>query len=281
MATNTSKPESGKPSLFTGERSIAKKMVVIFCMILIGIILIVYRANHEYWADSFISYNQILFGISLLLLIVLVFIVLIDIKNVLKHEIVGFIIFGVGALLIIIYPARNVFGMADVESGTIFFTLGAIVIVVGSVILMRTGGFVGVALLGLVLNLGVSAFYMFGSTSAIQYNENTRLMIDLSIIFFIVSFLLLVYHDLKFFYLANLMRQENNLRKKKKYTEALTFCDKALKVYPNFVTAWNNKGNVLFNLGKKNDAINCYKKALSLNPNYSPAQTNLKLIQGS
>ena len=211
-------------------------------------------------------------------MIVLVFIVLIDIKSVLKHEILGFIIFAVGALLIILYPARNVFGMGDLESGTAFFTLGAIVIVVGSVILMRTGGFVGVTLLGLILNLGVAAFYMFGSSSAIQYNENTRLMIDLSIVFFIVSFLLLVYHELKFFYLAKLMREENNLRKKKKYKEALTFCDKALKVYPNFVTAWNNKGNVLYTLGKKNDAIDCYKKALSLNPNYSPAQTNLKLV---
>ncbi|MFW9881387.1 MAG: tetratricopeptide repeat protein [Candidatus Thorarchaeota archaeon] len=281
MATNISKPESGKPSLFTGERSIAKKMVVIFSMILIGLALIIYRANYENWADGFISYNQILFGISLLLMIILVFIVLIDLKNILKHEIIGFIIFAVGALIIILFPARNKLGMSDFESGTIFFALGAIIIILGTVILMRTGGFVGVALLGLILNLGVSAFYMFGNTSAIQYNENTRLMIDLSIVFFIVSFLLLVYHDLKFFYLANLMRQHNNLRKKQKYNEALNFCDKALKVYPNFVTAWNNKGNVLFNLGKKNEAINCYKKALALNPNYSPAQSNLKLIQRS
>lgn len=279
MAKMESKPERGKPSLFTGERSIAKKMVVIFCMIFIGIVLIAYRANHEYWADSFISYNQILFGISLLLLIVLVFIVMIDIKSVFKHELIGFTIFAVGALLVILYPARNIFGMGDLESGTVFFALGGIIIVVGSVILMRTGGFVSVTLLGLVLNLGVSAFYMFSSSSAIQYNVNTRSIIDLSIVFFIISFLLLVYHDLKFFYLANLMRQENNLRKKKKYKEALTFCDKALKVYPNFVTAWNNKGNVLYNLGEKNDAISCYKKALALNPNYSPAQTNLKLIQ--
>jgi tetratricopeptide (TPR) repeat protein len=143
---------------------------------------------------------------------------------------------------------------------------------------MRTGGFVGACLGGIVINMVVAGFYMFEQPSEIQYNSNTSLYINLSIVYFIISFLLLGYHDLKFFYLAKLMRDEKSLRSKKQFQKALGYCDKAIKIYPYFVPAWNNKGNVLVNLGKKKDAIQCYKKALKLNPNYIPAKRNLRMM---
>ena len=113
----------------------------------------------------------------------------------------------------------------------------------------------------------------------ISYNSNTILLINLSVIFFIASFITLVYHDAKFFYLANLIKHGKKLRKEKKYQSALRYCNKSIRIYPNFATAWNNKGNILFNMGKKTDAVKCYKKALSLNPDYLPAKENLKLAQ--
>ena len=77
------------------------------------------------------------------------------------------------------------------------------------------------------------------------------------------------------------MRDEKKLRKKKNYEKALNCCNKALLIYPYFVTGWNNKGNVLVNMGKKKDAVACYKKALDINPDYIPARKNLKQIEGA
>ena len=86
---------------------------------------------------------------------------------------------------------------------------------------------------------------------------------------------------MKFFYLAKIIQDERAARGKKKYNEALKYCDKAIRIYPYFATAWNNKGNVLINMGKKKDALKCYKKALKINPDYMPAKKNIQLIQAS
>lgn len=272
--------KSDKPSLFTILKTTGKKMVVLFAMIIIGIVLIGYKSNYEYWADQFIAYNQILFGVSILLLIVVLLVALLDIKNIFKHELLGSIFFAIGGLIIVMFDARTYLGIGEASDNvTGFIVVGAIIIAIGTLILMRTGGFVGVCLGGIIINIVVAGFYMFDQTSAIQYNSNTALYINLSIVYFIISFLLLGYHDLKFFYLAKLMRAENTFRRKKEYKNALNYCNKALKIYPFFVAAWNNKGNVLYNMGKTNDAVKCYKKALTLNPNYIPARRNLQMMK--
>lgn len=272
--------KSDKPSLFTILKTTGKKMVVLFAMIIIGIVLIGYKSNYEYWADQFIAYNQILFGVSILLLIVVLLVALLDIKHIFKHELLGSIFFAIGGLIIVMFDARTYLGIGEASDNvTGFIVVGAIIIAIGTLILMRTGGFVGVCLGGIIINIVVAGFYMFDQTSAIQYNSNTALYINLSIVYFIISFLLLGYHDLKFFYLAKLMRAENTFRRKKEYKNALNYCNKALKIYPFFVAAWNNKGNVLYNMGKTNDAVKCYKKALTLNPNYIPARRNLQMMK--
>ena len=47
----------------------------------------------------------------------------------------------------------------------------------------------------------------------------------------------------------------NNLGK---YEEAIEWYDKALKIDPNDVNALNNKGKALYNLGKYQEAIEWY-----------------------
>lgn len=44
----------------------------------------------------------------------------------------------------------------------------------------------------------------------------------------------------------------------------MPYYDKALKIDPNFFEALNNKGNALRQIGKYNDAIKCFEKAISL-----------------
>ena len=87
--------------------------------------------------------------------------------------------------------------------------------------------------------------------------------------------------DIKFFYLAKLIKEERGFRRKKDFKKALSYCNKALTLYPYFATAWNNKGNLLINMGKKKDAIECYEKAIEINPNYKPAKKNLQVAKRS
>ena len=49
-----------------------------------------------------------------------------------------------------------------------------------------------------------------------------------------------------------------------KYEEAITWYDKALVDNPNYLDALNNKGYALDNLGKYEEAITWYDKALDI-----------------
>ena len=265
-----------KPS---GSKTNAKKMVVILSIIISGALLIAYRANQEYWAINFLTYNNILLGVSAMLLVILLIIAFLDIKMNLKREFFGSLMYAIGGLIIIVYDSRNYLGISGLGAdGTAFFAAGGVIVVIGTIILMRTGGFIGVCLGGLIINIVVAGFYIFDQTTKMQYDSNTMLYLNIGIVYFIMSFLLLVYHDLKFFYLAKLMRDEHSMRSNKDFNKALIYCNKALRIYPFFVTAWNNKGNVYANMGKKNDAIKCYEKALTINPDYIPAKRNLRLM---
>ena len=51
--------------------------------------------------------------------------------------------------------------------------------------------------------------------------------------------------------------------------EAIEWYDKALAIYPNYVEAWNKKGDCLEFLDRYEEALQCYDNALSINPNYT------------
>lgn len=51
-----------------------------------------------------------------------------------------------------------------------------------------------------------------------------------------------------------------------RYEEAIECFDKALVINPLNATLWNNKGNALDILGRHEQAIGCYKKALKIHP---------------
>ena len=52
-----------------------------------------------------------------------------------------------------------------------------------------------------------------------------------------------------------------------KYNEAIECYDKAIKLNPNSLVALYNKGSAVMQLGKYNEVIECYDKAIKLNPN--------------
>ncbi|CAD8129465.1 unnamed protein product [Paramecium sonneborni] len=67
---------------------------------------------------------------------------------------------------------------------------------------------------------------------------------------------------------------DNNL---KKYQEAIECYDKALLINPKNDQIWNNKGHALRNLNKYQEAIECYDKALLINPQNDQALNNKAL----
>lgn len=56
-----------------------------------------------------------------------------------------------------------------------------------------------------------------------------------------------------------------------RYEEAIIAYDKAIETGPKYIHAWNNKGIALYCLGRYEEAIITYKKALEINPKYVPA----------
>ncbi|CAK91023.1 unnamed protein product (macronuclear) [Paramecium tetraurelia] len=64
------------------------------------------------------------------------------------------------------------------------------------------------------------------------------------------------------------------LSKLNKYQDAIECYNKAISINPNYDVIWYHKGNVLNNLNQHYEAIECYDKAISINPNYDVAWNN-------
>ena len=61
-----------------------------------------------------------------------------------------------------------------------------------------------------------------------------------------------------------------------KNEKAMECFDKAIELEPEFVDAWLNKGYTLHHLGKREESIVCIRKVLELDPNNELALTNIK-----
>lgn len=63
-----------------------------------------------------------------------------------------------------------------------------------------------------------------------------------------------------------------------RYDEALTCYQRALALYPENAILHNNRGTVLQAMGRDEEALVCYERALELNPNYPDALNNLGAV---
>ena len=66
----------------------------------------------------------------------------------------------------------------------------------------------------------------------------------------------------------------NILKELKRFEEALESVDKCIKLDPSYVEAYINKGNVLQDLHRYDEALECYDRAIALQPNYPEAYSN-------
>ena len=66
-----------------------------------------------------------------------------------------------------------------------------------------------------------------------------------------------------------------------KYDEAIKCYDKAIEIDPDNPVVWNNKGLALNSLGKYDEAVKCYDKAIEIDPDDADAWNNKGLALNS
>ena len=70
-----------------------------------------------------------------------------------------------------------------------------------------------------------------------------------------------------------------NIQKKlKKFNQAVTSFNEAIKLNPKFSEAFNNLGSALKSINKYDEAIISYKKCISINPKFYVAHYNLGIL---
>ena len=64
------------------------------------------------------------------------------------------------------------------------------------------------------------------------------------------------------------------LYEQKKYDEAIQCFNKAIELNPSYELAWNNNGTTLYMLKRYKEAIKCFDEVLKINPNNETAKKN-------
>jgi len=67
------------------------------------------------------------------------------------------------------------------------------------------------------------------------------------------------------------------LRASGKPDEAIVYCERAIRMDPNYAPAHSNLGLALKAQGKLDLAIDCFRRALEINPEFAPAHSNLAI----
>jgi tetratricopeptide (TPR) repeat protein len=67
-------------------------------------------------------------------------------------------------------------------------------------------------------------------------------------------------------------------QRKKNWDLAVTYYQRAIDQQTDYWPAWNNMGNTLFAMGRRDPALRCFETTLRLNPDYWPAQYNIAVV---
>ena len=78
-----------------------------------------------------------------------------------------------------------------------------------------------------------------------------------------------------------LVKEGEALDKSGKHQEALECYDRAIKINPEDANIWVHKGLALYNVGKFDEAIKCYDRAIAIKPDYLHAKANKEVALNS
>lgn len=277
-------------SKFSLIRIVSKqRLLTVSIIVYILMILLFYLPPlNDYWTDSsgnFTMFSAFIF-VAFLVLTVLGGLVLFKTGlNAIKWEQKGFTIFAIGAILLFLVPflsSLEVIGGGEEFLGSIHFillALGIIICLVGMVFLARDGGYFSIWLFGtifLTILGGHEAFKFIIYTG--NYGPIDRFLMFEGIGILLASFVLYVYAEIKFVFLAYRIEEAQKLNEEKKFEAALEVLDKVLAIFPNYSTAWNNKGNLYYRMKMYEEAMDCYDKVAYIDPEYPHTENNMNQV---
>jgi tetratricopeptide (TPR) repeat protein len=265
----------------------SKEGLIILSLILVCIFSFMEIIFFNVWLQSnsaFQVLSNVIFIMFIVILIAGAWLYLLERKRIFALEREGLIFFIIGSSLTIFIPifsaTTGVIPAEFFENFAWSIYLGVILILIGVVLVAWFGGFFSIWFFGLLHYIVMSsheAYPVYIYTYHFGPYDQYYGILGLALI--IISIILLFYHELKFLYLGKLIKHASDLRRNGRYQEALKPLKHALKLYPRYATAWNNKGNVLFNLGYYKEAMDCYNRALKLSPGYKIAELNLNSVR--
>jgi len=252
--------------------------------IVLLVLVILRYAMSGFWEETqsnILLYYQIGILVCLILLGVGALPLLKGVKSMIRSDLLGSILMGVGFVVMNLGPMLTVMGLNGASHMDSLYLVipGIALIALGAVTLARNDGFMGAWIVGVFGFFLLMIFRFVGESFASDEDGALSVATLTSLGIVISSSVLYVYGEIKHIYLLPMIKEANELRRKKKYDEAMAKIEKVLKINPTNRTALNNKGNILVNMKKTDEAIDCYNQVLKLDPDYGIAQENLRVVQ--
>ncbi len=270
--------------IVTKQRLVAASIIVFILMVL----LFYLPPLNDYWTDEAGNFTMFSAGIFVVFLALTTLGAIVIFKSgmqALKNEQKGFTAFAIGAILLFLVPflsSLDILPGGEEFMGPIHMVvliLGIIICVVGMVFIARFGGFFSIWIFG---TLFLTIFGFHEAFKVIIYTGNfghiDRFLMYEGIGILLASFILYIYSELKFVFLAYKVEQAQALNNEKKYEAALEILTQVLQIYPNYSTALNNKGNIYYRMKKYEEAKECYDKVAYFDPGYPHTDSNMKLV---
>lgn len=258
-----------------------KERLVLFGGFLLIILYLPNSFFEDFWVDRGFRFQVY----SMMITVVYIMIFLMGLYHIRtmplfkEKELKGALLILAGSLPILIPPSMELWGLGTPGTYSDYpipMTIGAILVIIGVILLARNGGFFSIWM------AGATVFFFLGIHEAGKivlwtgnYGPYDTVFFKTGIWYFTTAFMLFIYGELKFKFLLPMIRRAAKLRVDGKPDRALALVNIALFIYPHYATAWNNKGNILLNKDMHQEAEECYQRALYLNPDLHPALENL------
>lgn len=270
--------------VITKERLVTASIIIFIIMVL----LFYLPPLNDYWMEEDGNFTLFTAGVFVLFLVLTVLGGIVIYKSglqALKMEQKGFTIFAVGAILLFTVPFLS--GLEILPTGQdfmgpihiILLLIGIVICLIGMFMMARFGGFFSIWIFG-TLFLTVLGFHeafnvviytgTFGPVDRFLMYEGCGILL--------ASFILYIYSELKFVYLAYKIEEAQGYNDEKEYERAIEVLKHVLTIYPNYPTALNNMGNIYYRMKLYDEAADCYDKVSFINPEYPHTENNMKMV---
>jgi hypothetical protein len=273
------------PPIIRGFYSSPRELLVYSSVIIfIALWLSYWLAYDTFWMRDFIYFVKTLVAVMFVVAVIGLILFAREFTSIAKRELKGgtILVIGVlslgmiGVLWAVTPPGFRTSSFPPIEYSSLIL-LGLSICIIGAVVLARDGGYFTAWLLGVLTIIAVGLLELIVEFHIIRPQVD-RYYIFVSRFIILLGLFLCLYGDAKYYFLIKLTTRGNELRRQGLYEKALKCHNWTIKIYPYYVTGWNNKGNTLYNLKRYEEALEAYTRALEIDPNYESARRNMEIL---